>query len=525
MKEIIKAHIQKLSLQDKILVVMIFFYGIYVPADARFGLNIPVKPIFTCIGILLMINSFYFSSDESQIKCLIGLSFIGMELILFAVPLLLLLKVILQAVNSKNVFKFKIWSWAMLLFFCFDLILLAVSNFYDFSFYTILFWFIIFGFGFLLFIHYSEKTYSEASAENIFTFFRRLIMLQLIILPIQSLFHQRFVPGDFWNGSFIDADKISFYLVLLLLFEFAPSLFMKEKTAFKAAGIKKIFFLIAAAGALIMCDAKIKVALIFISLFLFSVFYLINKLFASAKLLSFNKVFLFALLFILSSGILLAAANLYLLYISNKKVSIAGTFEKYTIRPDTTGIKYGINGKYLVYKNVYSDLYDDNFSKWFWGIGPGKFGSRTSNMLAYDVFYKEKGQFKLPDAIPAYSSYEVKKYMKGMWTKQKAEYVKYISSNLSIPVGGWITIKAERGIPGILFYFVLQFILSFYLVRKASEISSNVLRKWSLVLGIFWIALPMLMIIDNIQEKPQMMYPMYLLTACLLGIISFRKIT
>src|ERR1051326_5855542 len=118
MKETVKSHIKNLSLQDKVLMAMIFIYGIYVPAEARLELSIPVKPIFTCIGILLMINSFYFSTPQQQIKCLIGLSFIGIELILFIAPLLLLPNVILQAVNTKNVFKFKAWSWIMLLYFC-----------------------------------------------------------------------------------------------------------------------------------------------------------------------------------------------------------------------------------------------------------------------------------------------------------------------------------------------------------------------------------------------------------------------
>jgi hypothetical protein len=229
------------------------------------------------------------------------------------------------------------------------------------------------------------------------------------------------------------------------------------------------------------------------------------------------------LVFVLSSGLIVSAANLYLHYISTKKTSVAATVDRYTIKPDTSGEKYGINGKYIVYKHIYSDLYSDNLDKWFWGIGPGKFGSRTANMMGYDILYKEKGQFKLPEFIPPYSSYEEKKYMKGMWTKQKAEYVKYISSNLSIPVAGWITIKAELGIPGMIFFILLAFILSFYLIKRAGMLANVELRHWALVLGIFWIALLTMMLVDNIQEKPQMMYPMYILSAAVLGVSVKNK--
>lgn len=509
--------------RDNLILGLVCFYGIYAHVAAHYNLSFPVKSIVIACSVFLLILSSLSASVANQLKCIIGLSFLGIEPIMFILPVIYLPKILNYFIIKKNIFRYKKWSALIIGFFGLEILQISISNIFDFSLFTIIFWFVIFGFSCLLFVFFAEKEYSEDVVLDVFRFFKRLIQIQIVVLLVQFLFHRRVLPGDDWNGTFLDADKSGFYLLLLFLFYFAPPLLNKGRSFARYLSIKRIMYFLLLLAFLIMCDSKIKNMLVLSGLFLISVVIAVPFLIKKRSFVSYRKSVIFIVIFLFSFSVIFSAATAYLRYISPASTSLLSVVKKYTYAPpDPEKARMGINGKYLLYKKVYFDLFVDSPVKWFWGEGPGKFGSRTSNMMAYDLLFKYEDQFKLPEFIHPYSSPLAQKYMEGMWTKEKAEFVKYISSNLSIPFAGLVTIKGEMGILGVIYFLIIILFLSIYLLNFKGEQRNPDLNDWALVLSIFWISLPVQMLVDNIQEKPQIMYPMFLLTAIILGMNSSK---
>lgn len=506
------------SFLEKFLYVLVFLSGICIAGTERLEMELPIKPILIIIIFLILIYTIYFHSVEFQIKTILASAFLGTEIIFFILPIIFLPKIINYFSVEKKNGLFKKWSFALLMFFVLAFVQLIVSNIKEFSFFTVFFWLLIFGFGFILFIYYSDIAFNESEIGKIFTFFKNLLFLQLIILFFQGIIYLEYMPGDIWGGSFIDADKAGFYLTLLLVFYFAPTFFSRKISVLSIFNINRIAFLIFILICIVLCDAKIKSFLLFSGIFLFSIFFIVFFLFNKNPFFSGYKAFIVCIISILFFTSTLNLINFYLVHYSDNKAPLSNIIAKYTYAPESRLVTHGVNAKYLLYKNIYWDLYRQDPLKWFWGEGPGKFNSRTSNMLAYDLLYKEKGQFKLPHFIPPYSSPLVKRYMPGVWTKERAEFIKWLSANFSFPFAGWITIKGEMGIIGVIFFLFIPFLLSYYLINKTKKIESITLNKWAIVLCIFWLSFPLQLVIDNMQEQPQIMYPMYLLTAAFLSI-------
>ena len=82
------------------------------------------------------------------------------------------------------------------------------------------------------------------------------------------------------------------------------------------------------------------------------------------------------------------------------------------------------------------------------------------------------------------------------------------------------------GIVGVIaFLFLVLTIVHYLAFRAGSSGIESEGRELALVLCVFWLSLPLLMVIDNVQEKPQIIYPMILLTAVILGLDSKPQIT
>ena len=251
--------------------------------------------------------------------------------------------------------------------------------------------------------------------------------------------------------------------------------------------------------------------IIYITILVFS------QLFSKIRQTSFDKTILSIFLIIVCSSFAIGIVNYYLSKLSSGGVTnVINVFNFYSKSSINTHYNGVVNAKAVLYQRTYKQWYKDDKLSWFFGAGPGRFNGRASNMLAYDVLYKEKGQFKLPKKIPPYSSYWVKKYMGDLWTKESAEAIQWSSANLSFPFAGLIAIKGEMGVIGLILFILFVIANTYALNKKLQTIPELNIQRWIIVLSIFWTSLPLLMIIDNIQEKPQIMLPMLLLTTIIL---------
>lgn len=499
--------------------VIAVIWGIYPYAALDWNISLDIKPIIITASLATLIYALYFLKPIYQIIALIGISFIGIELLLFIVPILFIPKYLFDFRFNRNNPSIKKWSFLTIAFLVFTIASLIFSQIHDFSPYTIVFWILIFLSQFLIFIYYSEKKFNSEQFIQLTSFTERLILVQIFVLIVQATFHRKFYPNDAWGGTFHDADKTGLFILLYLLLQFTPPLLTTKHSFVNLFTVRRILLYVVLTSLLILCDSKIKNAMVLIGVPLIAIFGIINLSFNSS-LIDKRKALVLLLSSVMFIGSLFTIINLYLTKIANSTQTLNEIATQYTESTDPRLVELGVNGKYILYKRLVVHRASEDLWGWLFGEGSGKLGSRTSNMLAYDVLYKTEGQFRLPMSIKPYSSSGVKLYMADLWTKDKANFSKYVSSNLAIPFSGWIAVIGEWGLVGAVFIFMLILYFSFKLISFPSNRYNKLTSSWAIVIAIFWITLPLQMVVDTVQEKPQIMYPMLLFTAVLLSILS-----
>ncbi|WP_299455626.1 hypothetical protein [uncultured Microscilla sp.] len=501
---------------DSLIFLMLFCYSINATLVDVVGFPNIFKPLFLLCSVTILTWSLYSHKPPIyQLKVIIGFCFLGIEQTLFILPLIILP----QMMRSTKKLSFQIPHLILLLYLTYCLVLMLFYTIIDFSFFTPILWYLITGGQLILFLHYYRYQYDSQDLIEILSFFKKLILLQVIFLAAQLVIHRSFYPGDLWSGSFHDADKAGFFLLLLLIYYIIPPFLLKNQSLLKLKSRKGVVVL-AMALAVLLCDAKILSAITIVSSVLYVILTVFSQLFNRHTQTSTNKTTLTTLLIFMSSFFVLSILNLYLNRISagqiNNIFEITSTYTGSTLKEASKKVLAGTNTKAVLYHRTYSQWARDNPFTWFFGAGPGRFDSRTSNILAYDILYKDENQFRLPSVIPPYSSYWVKKYMNDVWTKEISEAARWRSANLSFPFAGLIAIKAETGLVGLVLFHLFIFSCIYFLKKKLDASNTPIIQNWTIIISIFWLSLPLQMLIDNIQEKPQIMLPMLLLTTIIL---------
>lgn len=495
---------------DTLIILLLFIGGICYTIESTFGFNTYFKPVFLLVSVALSINVIYFGSKATQIKTLIGLSFLGNEVFLMTIPLLLILKFFINKEKFKTVTK---TSVAVLFFFCYSVLLLIITNLTDFSFLTIVFWFISFGSLFPMFILCSSNRYNTSEALDIFSFFEKLILVQIPILVIQGAIHRDFHPGDSWPGSGGNSIITGFYFSMLLLLMFIRGLVKLDRrvSVWSVVSARNVVLL----GILIVLmyfnDSKLIVLCFIVATVFYFLFLLLLRYLTRPRPVFLLKIVASIALMFFAGYLILGVSRIYV----KENLDSDKGLTALSIYTSPELDKKGMNAKYILYKRVYVDLLKENPTAWFIGAGPGKLGSKASNMLAYDILYKTEDQARLPGFVPAYSSAITRSYMADLWTREIVETSKWRSTMLSMPFAGLVTIKAEYGVPGLLFFLFLMLTFSYFLIKKAFKMENWKLKDWAIVVSISWFALPLMMIFDNFQEKFYFMIPLLLSTAVL----------
>lgn len=476
--------------------------------ETTLGINTFVKPAMFLVSVILATRALYFTDKVSQVKTLVGLSLLANELFFLALPLLLLPKFFVQFNFFKRGNKLSVMNMG---FFLYSILLLITTNIYGFSPFTILFWMLTFGFLFILFNFFSGRTYDSEEAQEIFHFFFKVIVVQLFIMVIQSFIHRNFKPGDFWTGSSGNAIVVGFYLCILMLYLFAQYVIKLDRyiPISSMFSWKNIMWLIVLAPFLYFNDSKVIIICFLVPCILYLLLLLVLRFLSTFRpVLLVRTVFAFvAIILILAATYVVSDIYVKMTMGTNQGLSSL----RYYVTPTAT--TQGEVGKFILYQRVYNEMLEDYPVDWVVGVGPGKLGSRTSNLMGYNVLYKVEGQDKLPTAIKPYAHPLMEKYMADLWTKEIVATNKYRSATLSMPFAGLITLKAEYGIVGLIFYLFIIYSFSYLLIRKAFTIENWKLKNWAIALSITWFSFPFHMIFDNVQEKNYFMIPLLLLSA------------
>jgi hypothetical protein len=503
---------------DDIIVAMLVINGLAMAVEYSLGIPTPIRPIIFIASVVIAGRALYFCDLVTQIKTLIGLSFLANEMFLLALPVLLIPRFLFSSNAFKHVSKLSFFN---VVFFLYAILMLVLTNIFDFSFFTFVFWFLIFGILFVLFVFYSGWRYGSDEALEIFDFFFKVIAIQILIMVLQAFIHRDFKPGDSWTGSSGNSIVIGFYFCILLLFLFIQYIIQLDRpiSFFSIFRSKNLLWLIFLAPLMYFNDSKVIIICFVAAGILYFFLFLLLRF-----LSTFRPVLLVRLIFATVTVLCLYAATYVLanIYVSINMENKGGLKAlSYYTNEQSSGM--GEVGKFVLYKRVYGDMMRKDPVAWLFGVGPGKFGSRTSNLLAYDVLYKVDNQEKLPSFIKPYSHKFTKEYMRDLWTKEIVERNKYRSATLSMPFAGLITIKAEYGLVGFFFYLGLIYSFSYFLMKKAFILDDWKLKNWAIALSITWFSFPFHMLFDNFQEKNYFMIPLLLLTAVLCSTTSNRQ--
>jgi hypothetical protein len=505
----------KFSIENAVLSLLILNGVVFTIQDV-FGVNIQARFFFLAAALILAFIAIYFTGKTTQINVLLGLSFLGSEIFLFALPLVFLPKFV-SFFFIKNV-RLKKLQLIVGAFLVYAVAMILVTSFNDFAFFNFLLWFLIFGAYLFFFIYYARFEYTPSDATIIFDFFYKLIILQLVVVFLQFPIHRDLHPGDSWTGTSGNSIVVGFFLFLLIIYKVVPRIVKPDKSD-KLFTKKNLQLFILISVVLYLNDSKMIILSFVIAVVLYILNVLLLRFLTHFRIGQFFKVAVAVVFLLIAYKGIVIMANVYGKIKYSASGGISTVLQQYfSQRLSETGT----NAKFILYKRIYSDCFDDSPLVWFFGVGPGKFGSKASNIMAYDILYKDESQIRLPSFIPPYSNYWTRKYMSDLWTKEIALTSRFRSATLSFPFAGLITIKGEFGFIGLLLFIAVVYCFSYYLLVKALSAENPTFTKWGISLSIFWFALPIHMIFDNFQEKTYIMLPMLLTSAVLYSLTPNR---
>lgn len=463
-----------------------------------------VSPLIMGMEILIMPFLFLFKSLRLQMKGMLVFAFLGYEYPLILASFFFLLMWLVTSwkqqqirVNRPAVLILGLLIWAVLLFFMNSMVFISVSG--------LLFWMMTFAGPVFILLYFLQFHIQQEDAEAVLKFWIKVIRFQMLVVLLQAIVLRTVIPGDWAGGSMQDAHNLGTFLGLYILSLILPRLIEKNQPLFQNMWslVKQIIpvFIF-----LVLTDSKVIDLILFVGLALFLLLILILKPFLGRCFLSVRKTFVSFLLF---AGLLVIApqgAQEYVRYVlEDPELDIYEMLGNYLFDEENS-----YNQKTRLFTRTFSDMRQTDPWLWWTGTGPGTFGSRASNTLAYDVMYKEDQ--KIPSFIPAISSPWTKRYLGDLMTKELVEIITHRSAFLAAPSSGIVSVKAELGWPGLILYLLFTYSIAISLLFMSVK-RTGLIRLWACILSVFWLMYPLLMIFDNYQEKPSITFPLMILTA------------
>lgn len=287
----------------------------------------------------------------------------------------------------------------------------------------------------LLFIAlYSEQIIKR---ETILPSIRYLLLTEAVVMTIQILKYRSLEPGDLYRGTFSSAHWFGNWMVcaLVLLFIFNS----KDRMRKWKDNLKGNFpYCIVALYCLYFSDAKHVILSFAVGIVCYLIF---NKLFEKRSFFAF-VISSYTVFFVIS------------LVYKNPFVQdlLSGLSKEFA----TYFYSASFNGKFnYIFGVLNSDLIGIHAP---FGYGLGQFGSRISNLFAYNVMYRTDNTINnfiantfAPHYIKAYADYV------SFYDAEFVNRIQYISAVLSYPFNDFIAFIAETGVVGVVgFSFIIN---------------------------------------------------------------------
>ncbi|WP_238884646.1 O-antigen ligase [Clostridium sp. YIM B02551] len=264
---------------------------------------------------------------------------------------------------------------------------------------------------------------------------------------------------DLMTGTFSNANQLSIFLIIALFL-----VVLNREKEIKM----RILYGIILSLMISITDAKhVWVAFILGGIVLIAVYQIKNRKYNIMKNVA---MFLMAIITITSLTMYLNKNN-GLLYIKDSSVNL----------------------KYQAYLYTFKNF---EIPQSIIGRGPGTYGSKAANALAYDYMYKTDESITLPKIIPSRVN-EDYKFIASLFTKEYMDSIQYYSAILSYPISNYITIYGELGILGLLIFILFACIS----LKNAVDGIKNKRNLRTNIIGFILIIFTLIvMFIDNYLE-------------------------
>lgn len=476
------------------LLIFNFLYGFIGIFLNLHEIRVYLSPAATVIAVPFLIYILYFKRSDLHLLTLLGLAFIGAEYLPFLFPVFIAPRLLISIFNTKNyVSKIGSIEKVVYIFMLYALMISIITSFVDFAPLNNALWFGIAGSGFIIVLYGSTLKLDELTIRKSISFLKSLIILQLILVVLKSLISGKYEPGDWFRGSLENPHYVGFYCSLYLCYVFLPFMYTKGLTIKQFIKHNNIPLVVITILVLIVSDSKTIVLTFFLSVGVFSVYFNVIRIGSQSIFTSLKKILIRVTFFLLICFSFTFLAKEYSKLVPNFPPDLIGFIELHVIHSNH-------NKKAVFYKRIFRDHLRDEPLLWFFGVGPGKIGSKASNALAYDVLYKEEHRKWIQNYFPQHSSPWVLKYMSDLYSDTQREIHQY-SGQLSSPFSGIISIKAELGIVGLILFVVVIIALFHSLMKTYSTSNDLEIKRWALTIAFFWLALLLLMVFDNYHEK------------------------
>ncbi|WP_300351648.1 hypothetical protein [Clostridium sp.] len=435
---------------------LILVYVVLITIFKLIGLNTMLTSSVIML-LLILIENKYKSLNTMLVLSIFAPSY----LITHGVIIYVLLKSMLSKLVIKKDINFKFY----ITFISLSLISYSISLVNDFSFIPlIIYGFMIFSLYYMYFVFKSDKE------DNLKEFYY-LCKLQIIPVVAQCIFllkNGTFYP-DCITGTCDNANTISIILLIYLI------LIYKDSTI---SFNKKVYNLIVYGFIIYLSGAKL-ISLIFIFIII-TINVFVN--FEKKTLLKISIT-----LFVLSLIIVSLPLTTSLL----KNVVDENNLNYYITNDN-------MNLKFRAYKYTFNNINGVNN---LIGVGVGRYGSKTANLLAYDTMYKPDDKLMIAKFLKPKTNEEYR-YIASSFTKSFFENISNFSGVLSYPQNSIVTIKGEIGYLGLLL-FSLFILFNIRFLYKNMVYKINYKESYCSI--IFIVSLAILSFFDNFLEMNNVM--------------------
>lgn len=308
--------------------------------------------------------------------------------------------------------------------------------------------------------------------------------------------------GDAFVGTTFDlgignlvAIKISLMLLLLLPFWFARR------------NIKNSLLILSLLAGWILASAIYSLALGLIVIIYYFVIVKVARSLSTFRLSL--TVFIAAILGVLSIGVFVYTQPDNVSYVTG---TLKGAYTTFTSKEMTQAGR-----KVLYYDQTLTKLPREYPSMIIWGVGPGNYSSRSAWIVSGHYLLQQ------PRFIPPTPTPLAEKYNFRIWTKDMiGEHFLGGGSITNQPFSTWISVFAETGLAGLLFFGLIFYTIHRAFNRTIKMYPDSFYEKYATGMKLSLAYILLLFFVDNLFEWPLVMGQFFVFAGLVIKFIEHR---